>query len=56
MPLPDCLGSSDGSLTLQSQVAAALAREMRHGTIRAPDAEIDSHLAVRAVDLADRRR
>ena len=45
------LGESDGSLTLQSRVAAALAREMRHGTIRAPDAET-IRMAVRAVDLA----
>ena len=41
----------DGSLTLQSQVVAALAREMRHGTIRAPDAET-IRTAIRAVDLA----
>ena len=45
------LGESDGSLTLQSRVAAALAREMRHGTIRAPDAET-IRMAARAVDLA----
>ena len=45
------LGESNGSLTLQSRVAAALAREMRHGTIRAPDAET-TRMAARAVDLA----
>jgi tetratricopeptide (TPR) repeat protein len=45
------LGESDGSLTLQSQVAAALAREMRHGMMRAPDAET-IRVAVRAVNLA----
>ena len=45
------LGESNGSLTLQSRVAAALAREMRHGTIRAPDAET-IRMAGRAVDLA----
>jgi tetratricopeptide (TPR) repeat protein len=42
----------DGPLTLQSQVVAALAREMRHGTIRAPDTET-IRTALRAVDLAD---
>ena len=45
------LGESNGSLTLQSRVSAALAREMRHGTIRAADAET-IRMAVRAVDLA----
>ena len=45
------LEECDGSLTLQSQVAAALAREMRHGTIGAPDPET-VRTAIRAVDLA----
>ncbi len=45
------LEECDGSLTLQSQVAAALAREMRHGTIGAPDPET-IRTAIRAVDLA----
>ena len=45
------LEESDGSLTLQSRVAAALAREMRHGTIRAPDAET-IRMARPAVELA----
>ena len=49
------LREQDGPLTLQSQVTAALAREMRHGTIHAPDADVVD-MAVRAVDLADRRR
>ena len=38
-------------LALRSQVTAALAREMRHGTIHAPDADAVG-MAVRAVDLA----
>ena len=45
----------DGPLTLQSQVSAALAREMRHGMIRAPDAEM-IRTALRAVDLATAAR
>lgn len=45
------LEGCDGPLTLQSQVTAALSREMRHGTINAPDADT-IRTAFRAVDLA----
>ena len=51
MPRPDSSREQDGPLTLRSQVTAALAREMRHGTIHAPDADVVD-MAVQAVDLA----